>query len=180
MSVCQKHEWPYGVELEGDARPRCVWCEALRADTLERRLIDLLTAAKEVIGDTELIHTACIQSRQMCRLCNLRLTIKKIEEGIKSLTLTPKPSDGSKTQEAQRATRPGRNRSRSMTAPTPNEISSVMAELGRRGRGKSKSRRVTSEQARRAAVARWSQTPKLACCGGRGKHKSNCIDATGN
>jgi hypothetical protein len=67
-----------------------------------------------------------------------------------------------------------------MTAPTPNEIRSVMAELGRRGRGKSKSRRVTSEQARRAARVRWARIPRFACCGGRGKHRANCHDAKGN
>ena len=39
-SVCSDHEWPYGFDLDGDNRPKCVWCEALRADALEGKLVD--------------------------------------------------------------------------------------------------------------------------------------------
>lgn len=39
--VCDNHTYPYGVEIDGDHRPICVWCEALRADELERKIVDL-------------------------------------------------------------------------------------------------------------------------------------------
>lgn len=41
VGVCDEHQWPYGADIDPDCRPVCGWCEALRADALERKLIDL-------------------------------------------------------------------------------------------------------------------------------------------
>lgn len=40
--VCGDHQWPYGVDIDGDNRPMCVWCESLRADALERKAVDAI------------------------------------------------------------------------------------------------------------------------------------------
>lgn len=48
LSVCSEHEWPYGFELDGDCRPSCVWCEALRADALERKFLDAVKLIRDV------------------------------------------------------------------------------------------------------------------------------------
>lgn len=45
--LCDDHQWPYGYDIDGDNRPVCVWCEALRADALEKKLIDTLKQISE-------------------------------------------------------------------------------------------------------------------------------------
>jgi hypothetical protein len=74
------------VDIEGDCRPRCVWCEALRGDALERKLLHangqldaLLMAAEDVIS-VLLVgnHTGCKETKQVCRLCHLQNVVNKI------------------------------------------------------------------------------------------------------
>lgn len=40
-NCCHDHQYPYGVNIDDDDRPRCVWCESLRADALERRVVEM-------------------------------------------------------------------------------------------------------------------------------------------
>ena len=89
LGVCNDHRWPYGVDIEGDCRPRCVWCEALRGDALERKLLHvngqlaaLLMAAEDVIS-VLLVgnHTHCGHAdSKPCRLCHLRNIVCKLRD----------------------------------------------------------------------------------------------------
>ncbi len=47
-TVCDRHQWPYGVDVEGACLPMCVWCEALRADALEQRVLTLRNALLKI------------------------------------------------------------------------------------------------------------------------------------